>query len=68
MSKTKIDIRKRESYHNSLHNFKIKKKKKETKKNKTKQNKTKQNKTKQKQKKNKENLRTQFTLVSATLL
>ena len=40
MSKTKIDIRKRESYHNSLHNFKILKKKKETKKNKTKQNKT----------------------------
>ena len=58
MSKTKIDIRKRESYHKSLHNFKIWKKK---------QTKNKQ-KTKQKQKKNKENLRTQFTLVSATLL
>ena len=58
MSKTKIDIRKRESYHKSLHNFKIEKKK---------QTKNKQ-KTKQKQKKNKENLRTQFTLVSATLL
>ena len=41
ISKTKIDIRKRKSYHKSLHNFKIK---------------------------NKENLRTQFSLVSATLL
>ena len=56
ISKTKIDIRKRESYHKSLHNFKIKKKNKQKKKQ------------KQKQKKNKENLRTQFTLVSATLL
>ena len=45
MSKTKIDIRKRESYHKSLHNFKIKKKRN---KKKTKQNKKKQNKTKQK--------------------